>query len=101
VRLIASTSDDPTERANNHLWQALRGLGAVEICVPPLRERTDEIPVLASVFLERLNRQYHRHVQLCPDVLSAFMTHSWAGNIRELEEAVHRLFVGEAAVPVH
>lgn len=101
VRLIASTTDNAAARADNDLWQALRRLDATEICLPPLRERTDEIPMLASFFLERFNRRYHRNLQLCPDLLSAFTTRSWPGNIRELEEAVHRLFVGEIAASVH
>ncbi|PYM95768.1 MAG: hypothetical protein DME04_03845 [Candidatus Rokuibacteriota bacterium] len=100
VRLIASTSDNAPARADNGLWQALRGLDAVEICVPPLRERIDEIPVLASFFLERFKRRYRRDAQLCPDMMSAFQTRSWPGNIRELEEEVHRLFVGEAKAAV-
>jgi len=66
----------------------------VEICIPPLRQRTEEIPVWASFFLERFNRRYRRDVQLCPDVIARFKTHVWPGNIHELEEAVRQLVVG-------
>jgi DNA-binding NtrC family response regulator len=100
VRLIASTGDNALARAGSDLWQALRSLDAVEICVPPLRERVDEIPILVPFFLERFNRRYRRDVQVCSDLMSSFMKRSWPGNIPELEEAVHRLFVGEAKASV-
>jgi len=95
VRVIASTARS-AETESDDLWQQLYSVGVVEICIPPLRQRTDEIAVFASFFLDQLNRRYRRDVQLCPDVLAAFQRHAWPGNIRELEEAVHRLVVGGA-----
>jgi len=92
VRVVASTVQKVA--GYNHLWQELRRLDLVEICILPLRQRTEEIPVWASFFLERFNRRYRRDVQLCPDVIARFTTHAWPGNIRELEEAVRRLVVG-------
>jgi len=92
VRVMASTV--PGGESNAQLWRELERLNAVEICIPPLRQRTEEIPAWASFFLERFNRRYRRDVQLCPDVIARFKTHAWPGNIRELEEAVHRLVVG-------
>src|SRR5438132_835897 len=76
-------------------------INVVEVRIPPLRQRTEEIPDFASFFLEQFNRRYRRHVQLCPDVLAAFSAHSWPRNVRELEEAVHRLVVGGAMAPAH
>jgi len=92
VRVIASTVHGG--ESNDQLWQQLKGLHVVEICIPPLRQRTEDIPVWASFFLERFNRRYRRDMQLCPDVMARFKTHAWPGNIRELEEAVRRLVVG-------
>ncbi len=92
VRVIASTVDGG--EGNDQLWRELKRLNVVEVCIPPLRERTEEIPVLASFFLERFNRSYRRDIQLCPEMIARFKTHAWPGNIRELEEAVRRLVVG-------
>ena len=92
VRVMASTVHGG--ESNDQLWQELKGLSVVEICIPPLRQRTEEIPAWASFFLERFNRRYRRDVQLCPDVIARFKTHSWPGNIRELEEAVRQLVMG-------
>jgi len=92
VHVIASTVHNAT--GDDHLWPELRRLDAAEICILPLRQRTEEISVWASFFLEQFNRRYRRDVQLCPDVIAGFMTHAWPGNIRELEEAVRRLVVG-------
>ena len=92
VRVIAST----VERAalgSDGLCQEFLRLGAIEISIPPLRQRRDEIPAFASFFLEQLNCRYRRRVELCPDVITTFIAHSWPGNLRELEEAVRRLVV--------
>ena len=66
-------------------------LNVVEIRVPPLRERRDEIPALATTLLDRFNREYHRTVTLSPDTLAIFQSYAWPGNIRELDNVVRRL----------
>ena len=96
VRLIASTACCAENVSTDELWQELRRLNAVEISIPPLRERAEEIPLFALFFLEQFNRQYRRDVQLRPDVMATFRAHSWPGNIRELENAVHRLVANRA-----
>jgi transcriptional regulator with GAF, ATPase, and Fis domain len=101
ARVIASTVQGAEPGGRDDIWQELRRLNVVEICIPPLRQRPEEIPVFASFFLEQFNRQFRRDVQLCPDVMATFRVRSWPGNIRELEAAVHRLVVGEAMSPVH
>jgi len=101
VRVIASTMRDVGPGGRDDLWHELHGLHAAEISIPPLRQRTDEIPVFASFFLEQFNRRYRRDVQLRSDVMATFRARPWPGNIRELEEAVHRLVVGDAMSPVH
>jgi transcriptional regulator with GAF, ATPase, and Fis domain len=76
-------------------------LNVVEIKVPPLRERREEIPALASRFLARFNSQYGRQRQLMPETLARLMEYSWPGNVRELENAIRRLVVladGEQAM---
>lgn len=94
VRLIASTMDGDPACVDCELCLGLKRHNAVEIRVPPLRQRTAEIRVLASLFLERLNRRYRRHAHLGADQMARLQRHSWPGNIRELEDAVRRLVLG-------
>ena len=94
VRVIASTTQRAETGSGDDLWRELHRLKVVEISIPPLRQRTTEIPFLASFFLWQFNRRYRRHVQLCPELMTAFKARSWPGNIRELEEAVQQLVVG-------
>jgi two-component system, NtrC family, response regulator AtoC len=68
-------------------------LNVLEILVPPLRERREEIPVLASVFLDRFNQEYQQNRQLTPDTLALLANSPWRGNVRELENFVRRFVV--------
>jgi len=68
-------------------------VNVVEIRVPPLRERREEIPALASWFLEKFNTQYGRQKQISPETMTHLQQHSWSGNVRELENVVRRLVV--------
>jgi two-component system, NtrC family, response regulator AtoC len=68
-------------------------LNVVELRVPPLRERVEEIPLLASQFLARFNEQYGRQKQLSPETLARLTEYPWSGNVRELENAIRRMVV--------
>ena len=68
-------------------------VNVVEIRVPPLRERREEIPALTSWFLEKFNAQYGRQRELSPETMTHLQQHSWSGNVRELENIVRRLVV--------
>jgi two-component system response regulator AtoC len=68
-------------------------LNVVEVYVPPLRHRPEEIPTLAGRFVERFNAQYHRHVRLAPDMTDLLTEYPWPGNVRELENVMRRLVV--------
>jgi two-component system response regulator AtoC len=99
VRVVASTNKD-LERAVAHA--AFREdlyyrLNVVNILVPPLRERPEEIPILADFFWQKYTRQYNRpRVHLSRDLLERFQHHSWPGNVRELENLVKRIVVLES-----
>jgi two-component system response regulator AtoC len=103
VRVVATTNRDldAAMRAEEFRPDLYYRLNVVEIRVPPLRERREAIPALASHFLERFNRQYERSVALPQATLDLFLRHSWPGNIRELENTVRRLVVLGAAGRVH
>ncbi len=68
-------------------------LNVVELMVPPLRERREEIPQLVSWFLHRFNEQYGRTKQISPDTLVRLTQHGWSGNVRELENTIRRMVV--------
>ena len=68
-------------------------LNVVEIRVPPLRERREEIPTLASEFLGKFNAKYGRNKQISPAAMAPLTEYSWPGNVRELENAIRRFVV--------
>ena len=62
----------------------------LEITIPPLRHRKDDITVLTDYFLEMFNRKYNKQVRLSDSVRDIFMKYSWTGNVRELSNVVER-----------
>ena len=74
-------------------------LNVVDIHIPPLRERREEIPLLAARFLDVFTKQYHREAELSPRIMAALTEYSWPGNIRELENVIRRfVLLGEHVV---
>lgn len=68
-------------------------LNVFPIHVPPLRERVEDIPVLAKYFLDRFNIKYCTNKSLSSDVYNLLTAYSWPGNIRELENTIERLVI--------
>jgi two-component system response regulator AtoC len=69
-------------------------LNVIDIVVPPLRERPEEIPLLAAYFMERYSKLYHRKVfELSPDVMDRLKRYRYPGNVRELENIIKRLII--------
>ena len=69
-------------------------LNVVQIRVPPLRERREDIPALFQIFIERYGRRYGRTPADVPqEVVQRFLAYDWPGNVRELENLVRRLMV--------
>jgi two-component system response regulator AtoC len=103
VRLIAATNRDLEASMRVHQFREdlYYRLNVIEIRVPPLRERREEIPILVDHFLRKFNVQYGRTVEVPAETLRAFMEYNWPGNIRELENAVKRIVVLGSARPVH
>ncbi len=96
VRFVAATHKDlraevAAKRFREDLFYRLN---VMQIAIPPLRERREDIPPLAKRFLERLNRLRGRDVQgFAPETIERMMRYDWPGNIRELENAVEHGFV--------
>jgi two-component system, NtrC family, response regulator AtoC len=103
VRLIASTNRDleAAMRAHQFREDLYYRLNVIEIRVPPLRERREEIPILLEDFRRRFNAQYGRTVDIPSETVRVFLEYHWPGNIRELENSVKRIVVLGSARPVH
>ncbi len=93
VRFITATNRDLEEEVargafrKDLYWR----LNVIPIKIPPLRERADDIPILAEHFLVKYSRDMGRQGRrFTQEVKEAMMRHSWPGNIRELENAVQR-----------
>ena len=98
VRVIAATNRNLESAVRNGQFREdlYYRLKVVTIQVPPLRERKEEIPVLARTFVRRFNEENHRHVTLSPESLRLLGEYSWPGNIRELENMMKRVVVLES-----
>ena len=68
-------------------------LNVVEIRIPPLRERKEEILALAARFLKKFNEQYRRNKALSAETTARLLEYSWRGNVRELENIIRRIVV--------
>jgi DNA-binding NtrC family response regulator len=93
VRVVAATNVDIRRELEEGRFREdlLYRLNTVEIQLPPLRERRDDIPHLAQHFLERQAARYGKRLSgLDPDALAALHEYAWPGNIRELEHVIER-----------
>ncbi len=93
VRMISATNADLRAEcaAGRFREDLLFRLNTVEISLPPLRERRDDIPPLASHFLARYAARYRRVIQgFEPAALQLMLHHNWPGNVRELDHTVER-----------
>jgi transcriptional regulator with PAS, ATPase and Fis domain len=93
VRIIAATNR-PLEsevREGRFREDLYYRLNVIAITLPPLRERLEDLPLLANYFLERYNRKNNRQVKgIAPEVMKIFREYLWPGNIRELENIIER-----------
>ena len=66
-------------------------ISTIKIKVPPLRERLDDVPVIAGRFLMRFNEQYGKNIRdMSPDTVMRLVSYDWPGNIRQLESVIER-----------
>lgn len=95
VRIIAATNRDilgMVER-NEFRQDLYYRLNVVPVEVPPLRERKEEIPLLAAHFVQLYNKKYKLEKELSTRVIDVLMEYDWPGNVRELENIIERLVV--------
>jgi two-component system, NtrC family, response regulator AtoC len=95
ARVLASTNRDLEAAMSDGRFREdlFYRLNVVEIHVPPLRERREEIRFLVDYCLENFQTQYHRQVLLTPEAVTRLVEYDWPGNIRELENVIRRLVV--------
>jgi two-component system response regulator AtoC len=93
VRVVAATNRDMPKlvadgRFREDLYYRLK---VITINLPPLRERKEDIPLLVDYFIGKSNSELHKEIKgVAPDVMNAFLTCYWKGNVRELENVVSR-----------
>jgi two-component system response regulator HydG len=96
VRVIATTNKDLKEKVKRgefreDLYYRLR---VMEIGVPPLRERTEDLPLLVDHFRQSFNKKFRKDIEgVSTEVVRQFMDYPWPGNVRELEHVLERAFV--------
>jgi DNA-binding NtrC family response regulator len=96
VRLIAATNVDPARavqqgRLRDDLYYRINVIG---ICVPPLRERTEDIPLLVESFVSEFNERNGKAVRAVePEAMRLLQRYAWPGNIRELRNVIERAVI--------
>jgi two-component system, NtrC family, response regulator HydG len=96
VRIIAATNRDLSEevRAGKFREDLYHRFNVINIESPPLRERKEDIPVLAQYFLQRISVRVKRHVEgISREAQEMMLQYNWPGNVRELENAIERAVV--------
>ncbi|RQW77211.1 MAG: sigma-54-dependent Fis family transcriptional regulator [Geobacter sp.] len=96
VRVISATSKNLEEEvACSRFREDLYfRLNVFSITLPPLRKRLEDVPLLVAHLLEKYGKMLERPGVHCPpEVVRALMTHTWPGNIRELENCIHRMLL--------
>ncbi|GGY09608.1 RNA polymerase subunit sigma-54 [Litchfieldella qijiaojingensis] len=97
-RLVVATNQDLASRVEEGAFRLdlYYRLNVIPVTLPPLRERREDIPVLAELQLERLNKRYGRRKILHASLWSELMAHDWPGNVRELENWLERAWLSAA-----
>jgi transcriptional regulator with GAF, ATPase, and Fis domain len=93
VRIIAATNRDLEKMVREGRFRddLYYRLNVFLLVLPPLRERLDDLPLLANFFLKKYGEKYRRGtIALAPEALQVFRQYPWPGNIRELENVIER-----------
>lgn len=96
VRIIAATNRDLEEaiKAGTFRQDLYYRLNVISLTLPPLRERREDIPLLASFFIAKYSKKCKRLVNgISPDTRNYLLAYDWPGNVREMENAIERAIV--------
>jgi DNA-binding NtrC family response regulator len=100
VRIVAATNRNLEEMIKTGQFREdlFYRLNVLPIQLPPLRERKNDIEVLASYFIEKFNQQHRKNITgISPEAMELLRAHAWPGNIRELENVIEHSFVIESS----
>ncbi len=94
VRIIAATNRKPLRciEEGSLREDLFYRLNVVNLVLPPLRERKEDIPLLVNHFIEVYSQVYGGRIEVTPEVMELFFNYSWPGNVRELENIIEGLF---------
>src|SRR5947209_13110550 len=104
VRVIAATNKDLARMVQEGTFREdlYYRVSVIPIEVPPLRDRSDDVPLLASFFLKTYAPAAGKSiVRLSPEAIAALMEYEWPGNVRQLENTVERAVALEASNELH
>ncbi len=92
ARIVAATNRDLASMVEKGTFRKdlFYRLNVVNLRLPPLRDRREDIPLLAAHFLDRISREHNRKFTLSDEALRTMMRHDWPGNVRELENSLER-----------
>lgn len=95
VQIIAATNQNLAKMVEEGRFREdlYYRLNVIPIRIPPLRERPEDISLLAFHFLQQLNEKYGRKFYLTPDAINVLECYPWPGNVRELQNIIERLVV--------
>ncbi len=96
IRFVAATNQDLARLVSEGKFREdlYYRIHVIPVSLPPLRERPEDIPLLASFFLQRFNRVMEKEVQgFSPETLRQLMSYDWPGNVRELANVIERAMV--------
>jgi DNA-binding NtrC family response regulator len=96
IRIIAASNRDLQEAVKGVVFREdlYYRLNVVNIKLPPLRERRDDIPFLVNFFIEKYNQRYHMKVKgISQKAMNLLTDYEWAGNVRELENTIESILV--------
>lgn len=95
IRIISATNKKLEDLVKKKIFREdlYYRLNVIPIHIPPLRDRKEDIPILANYFLEKANKKTGKNVKINKEVLITFSKYSWPGNIRELANLIERLVV--------
>src|SRR5438132_12308064 len=96
VRLVAATNRDLAQMVAEHRFRndLYYRLNVFPVVLPPLRERREDIPMLARHFIQRFARRMGRRIETVPAaVMDALVRYPWPGNVREMQNIIERAVI--------
>lgn len=95
VQIIAATNKNLEKMVEEGTFREdlYYRINVIPLNIPPLRERPEDVPLLAHHFIQKLNKKYQKKYHFSPDALSLLELYAWPGNIRELQNLIERLFI--------